>query len=123
MFILSLIRLIVSFNQEYRSIEFVDDKTLQRLYVVLHINIYIYSTSFAAPWNTEALDWDFVSKPLSIWNALSRYNSSAAYSSITAALKAGFTMIDTALDYHNQDLTQASMCVMCKRHQKKPIKM
>lgn len=32
-----------------------------------------------------------------------QYNSSAAYSSITAALKAGFTMIDTALDYHNQD--------------------
>ncbi|CAK9087283.1 9 [Durusdinium trenchii] len=32
-----------------------------------------------------------------------QYNSSTAYSSITSALKAGFTMIDTALDYHNQD--------------------
>ena len=35
---------------------------------------------------------------------LPRYNSSEAYSSIRAALKAGFSMIDTALDYHNQDL-------------------
>lgn len=33
-----------------------------------------------------------------------RYNSSEAYSSITSALKAGFSMVDTALDYHNQDL-------------------
>ncbi|CAJ1349303.1 unnamed protein product [Effrenium voratum] len=32
-----------------------------------------------------------------------QYNSSAAYDSVTAALKAGFTMIDTALDYNNQD--------------------
>eukprot|EP00435_Cladocopium_sp_Y103_P062796 s22_g24.t1 len=33
-----------------------------------------------------------------------QYNSSEAYSSITSALKAGFSMVDTALDYHNQDL-------------------
>jgi len=33
-----------------------------------------------------------------------RYNSSEAYSSITSALKAGFSVVDTALDYHNQDL-------------------
>jgi len=32
-----------------------------------------------------------------------QYNSSQAYESIRAALAAGFTMVDTAFDYHNQD--------------------
>lgn len=32
-----------------------------------------------------------------------QYNSSQAAASISAALSSGFTMVDTALDYHNQD--------------------
>jgi len=32
-----------------------------------------------------------------------QYNSSEAQASVAAALKAGFTMVDTAFDYHNQD--------------------
>lgn len=31
------------------------------------------------------------------------YNSTEAEASVTAAVKTGFTMVDTALDYHNQD--------------------
>ena len=33
------------------------------------------------------------------------YNSSEAQSSISAAFSVGFNMVDTALDYHNQDGT------------------
>jgi len=32
-----------------------------------------------------------------------QYNSSEAYDSVKAALQVGFTMVDTALDYNNQD--------------------
>lgn len=32
-----------------------------------------------------------------------QYNESTAYESVSTALKVGFTMVDTALDYHNQD--------------------
>jgi len=46
--------------------------------------------------------WNGVEMPM-IAAGCWQYNTSEAYQSHTLALKAGFTMLDTALDYHNQE--------------------